>query len=155
MVVVVGGCQAVHTYRTISAPPDVLRAALAVPDGTVRDDMGKATRLDKVEQVVLPAEPPLEEQHTTIAELAAACRTGAPRCPLEQRNVYPQLVIPTGTDYRPTSMPAVVLVGAAAAGEVYCFANCSTGIKVGLGVADLLTLIILPTVIRLATHWPN
>jgi hypothetical protein len=152
---VIGGCEAVHTYRTISAPPDVLRAALAVPAGTVPDDMGKATRLDEVEQVVLAAEPPLEEQHTTIAKLAASCRAGVPGCPLEQRNVYPQLVISTGTEYVPTNMPAVVLVGAAAAGEVYCFVNCSNGIKVGLGVVDLLTLIILPTAIKFATRWPN
>lgn len=140
MVVVVGGCDSVHTYRTVAAPPDVLRAALAAPAGTVPDDMGKPTRLDEVERVVLPAEPPLEEKNTTIAQLASACRAGVPGCPLDQRNVFAQLVIPTGTEYelKPRALPAVVLIGAVAAGEVYCFANCSTGVKVGLGVADVL-----------------
>ncbi|HEX3764630.1 MAG TPA: hypothetical protein VHW23_38310 [Kofleriaceae bacterium] len=153
----VAGCESVHTYRTIAAPPDVLRAALSAPAGTVPDDMGKATRLDQVERVVLPAEPPLEEQNTTIAQLASACRAGAPGCPLEQRNVFAQLVIPTGTEYeiKPRDMPAVALIGAAAAGEVYCFAECSTGVKIGLVVTDILTAIAIPLARQLARGLAN
>jgi hypothetical protein len=105
----------------------------------------------------LRGEPPLEAHYTTIKQLASACNDGAQACPLEQRYLPTQLVISTGSEYEIKSgtLEAGIVIGVVAAGEVYCFAKCSTGVKVGLGVADVGSAIFGYLMYRIARGLAN
>jgi hypothetical protein len=147
IVVLVAACETVHTHTRVTVAPEALRAAIAAPEttasATVRDDAGNDVRLDRIDGVLLPEDPPLAAKYTGLAEFTTACKDPSQPCELEQRHAHIRLQIRTGTEHHLETgkIASGLLIGGVAGGEVYCFAKCSTAVKITLGAVDVASIV--------------